>query len=159
MFLIDFTENYKDCLVGKLYRCAGSALSTRKEIGQIIMPKRFPLTHKGNPYKLEGLYKVSYTFEDGYYSPCLTVNRRPFRLRLLLSEDRKIPAYAAATIYCKPKKADIGKVEWTERVRMWQVDNNTCSVRWDSCRQVPEYYFEPEQTYKPEVFDDEDEWV
>ncbi len=70
-----------------------------------------------------------------------------------------IPAYAAATIYCKPKKADIGKVEWTERVRLWQVDNNSCSVRWESCRIVPEYYFEPEQTYKPEVFDDEDEWV
>ena len=52
-----------------------------------------------------------------------------------------IPAYAAATIYCKPKKADIGKVEWTERVRLWQVDNNSCSVRWDSCRIIPEYYF------------------
>lgn len=156
MFRLEFHQEYNDCNVGLLY--VQTSAADRKVVCRVLYPKKYPISHLGKPFKLEGQFKVSYTFEDGYYSLCLVVNRRPLRIRMLDElEAEYSPLYAGPALYAK-FKMNVSKSAWTDTVRSLQArGHKSVVVDWRNIQKIDMDYFK-KRTSSVIDFSDEEEW-
>ena len=139
MLEICFIQSFTDC-----YR--GILSFGDKIICDVLLPKKYPITFHGSPYKLEGVYKLNFTYADNYYSPCLIVNRRPMRLTVT-DEFPYSPEYPAPVLYvgrvlpsCKVKS--VPKDKWTLVSKELFATQKACKVTWNTFDETETPLFE-----------------
>lgn len=153
MLQICFIQSFTDC-----YR--GTLSVGEKVICDVLLPKKYPITFRGLPYKLEGVYKLNFTFADNYYSPCLIVNRRPMRLTIT-DEFPYCPEYPAPVLYIgrvlSPtyKVMSVPKGKWTLVSKELFATQKACKVTWNILNETETPLFEER---KEEAFSFEDIW-
>lgn len=160
MLLIRFIQEWADC-----YR--GILSETDKPDGyicDILYPKRYPVTYRGQKIVFEGVFKLKYTFDDGYFSPSLIVNRKSVRLHIadtLLYE----PVYPYARLYlCKINEAHklavpLKKDAWNLKSKQLFVTNQNCKVVNQISQTSEDPFFRPEDDEEEgiDLWDDDDD--
>lgn len=160
MLLITFIQEWADC-----YR--GILSETDKPDGyicDILYPKRYPITYRGQKIVFEGVFKLKYTFEEGYFSPSLIVNRKAVRLHIadhLLYE----PIYPYARLYLchindkRQLAVPINADKWNLKAKSLFLTQQTCKVVNDITQSSEDDFFKPQPEEEEEEMDlwDEEE--
>lgn len=157
MLYLNFTREYTDCYVGVLKIETPTRSIT---VCHVFMRKKYPPCHGGVPYRLEGLFKLHYLFEDGYYTPCIISFRRRIPFFLLPPDNQGYePTYAGTALYVFSERGAIPKNAWSDRVRELQGGGNVnVTCRWDECTYVDEPYFKRKLKEENDEPSDGDEW-
>lgn len=145
MLLITFIQEYADCYRGIL----SDSEKPDGYICDILYPKRYPITYRGEKVTFEGVFKLKYTFDDGYFSPSLIVNRKQVRLHIaqtLLTE----PVYPYARLYlCRFNEqrkyaVPLKKAQWDLKAKQLFVSAQTCKVQFDISQTLEDNFFKPD---------------
>lgn len=146
MLLITFIQEWADC-----YR--GILSETDKPDGyicDILYPKRYPVTYRGQKIVFEGVFKLKYTFDDGYFSPSLIVNRKSVRLHIAKSL-RNEPTYPYARLYLchlndqRKYASPLIRAQWDLKAKQLFVSAQTCKVQFDITQTIEDNFFQPEE--------------